>query len=174
MTVTSHPIVDAVLDRYRAELGGEYAAYRNHVLRCFNYHSILLDTETLPDAAALAWAIHDLGVWTAGTMDYLEPSAALADDLLDDFGITDAALVRRMVMDHHRIRPVGQDRLVETFRIADRVDASHGIWRDKISRATVKAVVADLPYEHFHRIVVRGTVRHALKHPTNPAPMLRW
>lgn len=173
MIVTSHPIVDTVLDRYRAELGGAYDAYRHHALRALNYQQQLLGSDSVPDAAALAWAIHDLGVWTAGTFDYLAPSAALADEFLDGFGIADAESVRRMVWDHHRIRPV-EDRLIETFRIADLVDASHGLIRGPISRATVKAVVAELPYAGFHLILLRGATGHFLRHPLNPLPMMRW
>ncbi|MET9487308.1 hypothetical protein [Nocardia sp. NPDC006630] len=172
--ITSHPIVDAVLDRYRPQLGDEYDAYRNHVLRGFNYQLRLLGGDSLPDSAALAWAIHDLGVWTAKTMDYLEPSAALADEFIDKFAIPDPDLVHRMVMDHHRIRPVQEDRLVETFRIADLVDASRGLLRNQIPRTTVHSVVAELPYEHFHRIVLTGIIRHTARHPLHPAPMLRW
>ena len=75
--VTAHPIVDAVLDRHRDALGDDLSAYRNHVYRCLTYHQLLLGF-SIPDAAALAWSTHDLGIWTAGTFDYLTPSADLA------------------------------------------------------------------------------------------------
>ena len=64
--VAEHPIVDAVLDRHRDALGDDLSAYRNHVYRCLTYHQLLLGF-SIPDAAALAWATHDLGIWTAGT-----------------------------------------------------------------------------------------------------------
>jgi hypothetical protein len=72
--VTAHPIVDAVLDRHRDALGDDLPTYRNHVYRCINYHQLLLGA-SIPDFAALAWAAHDLGIWTARTFDYLTPSA---------------------------------------------------------------------------------------------------
>ena len=85
--VTGHPIVDAVLDRHRDALGDALPTYRNHVYRCINYHQLLLGG-SIPDVAALAWAAHDLGIWTAHTFDYLTASADLAAHHADEFGVT--------------------------------------------------------------------------------------
>ncbi|GAB2556328.1 hypothetical protein [Nocardia heshunensis] len=169
---TSHPIVDAVLERHRGEIGDAMPVYRNHVLRALNYQQLLLG-EPVPDVAALAWALHDIGVWTAGTWDYLEPSAELVAVHAGEFGIEDVEAARRMVLDHHRLRGVG-DRLVETFRIADRIDASRGLLRATVTRDEVKAVVAQLPYLGFHAFLARTGTAWALRHPTNPLPMMRW
>ncbi|MBB5916390.1 hypothetical protein BJY24_005302 [Nocardia transvalensis] len=169
---TSHPIVDAVLDRYRRELGEAFPVYRNHVLRGLNYHEVLLG-EPVPDTAALAWAVHDLGIWTAGTWDYLAPSADLVGKHAEEFGIEDTERARRMVLDHHRLRGI-DDRLPETFRIADRVDASHGLLRGPVPRADIETVVAELPYLGFHRFLLRTGTRWALRHPFHPLPMVRW
>ncbi|MVU81690.1 hypothetical protein GPX89_31185 [Nocardia sp. ET3-3] len=171
--ITAHPIVDTVLDRYRDQLGPQLPAYRHHVLRGLNYQRDLLGANTVPDTAALAWAVHDLGVWTANTFDYLEPSAALAAEFTGEFGITDLDTVQRLVMDHHRLRPV-DDPLIETFRRADRTDASRGLIRGGVSRAMIRATVDALPYAGFHSILLRRGTSHALAHPTNPLPMLRW
>jgi len=170
--VLSHPIVDAVLNRYREDLGADLQAYRNHVYRSLNYHQLLLDS-VVPDSAALAWAVHDLGIWTANTFDYLEKSADLALPFASEFGITDVAGVRRMVTEHHRLRSAG-DELTETFRVADRIDVSRGILAGRIGRSSVKAVVAELPYLGFHAFLVRGLTRYAVHNPTRPLPMLRW
>ncbi|MCU1645843.1 MAG: hypothetical protein JWN03_6118 [Nocardia sp.] len=173
MIVTAHPIVDAVIGRYRTQLDPELDAYRNHVLRCVNYQQELLAVEALPDTAALAWAVHDLGLWTANTIDYLEPSVALADELAGGFGVTDIAAVHKMIREHHRLRSAG-DRLTETFRIADRIDVSRGLLRGPVSRATVQAVVAELPYAGFHQTLLRRGTPYALRHPARPLPMFRW
>ncbi|MQY31438.1 hypothetical protein [Nocardia aurantia] len=169
---TSHPIVDAILDRYRREVGTALPAYRNHVLRSLNYHQLLLG-EPVPGTAALAWAVHDLGIWTAGTWDYLDPSADLVSKHAAEFGIDDIEGTRRMVLDHHRLHAT-DDRLSETFRLADRIDATRGLLRRPATRADIEAVAAQLPYEGFHTFLIRRGVAYALTHPTRPLPMVRW
>ncbi|MQY20889.1 hypothetical protein [Nocardia macrotermitis] len=168
----SHPVIDLVLQRYSNALGPHERMYRNHVFRCYNYQHLLLRTE-VPDTAALAWVVHDLGIWTAGTMDYLHPSADLADRLCSEFGIGDIDTVRTLVLDHHRIRPVA-DRLNETFRVADRIDLTRGWLRNDLERHQVLHIRAELPHLGFHGFLARRIPLHALRNPSHPFPMLRW
>jgi hypothetical protein len=170
--VTAHPIVDAVLDRHRDALGGDRSAYGNHVYRCITYQQLLLGF-SIPDVAALAWATHDLGIWTAGTFDYLTPSADLAAAYADEFGIADIDQLRALVTEHHRLRPV-DDRVTETFRQADLIDVSHGVLRRGIGRSAIRAVVEELPYNGFHAILAKGLTGHAVRHPLRPLPMMRF
>ncbi|WP_040837303.1 hypothetical protein [Nocardia brevicatena] len=169
---TSHPIVDAVLERHHGRLGDDLPVYRNHVLRGLNYQQLLLG-EPVPDLAALAWAVHDLGIWTAATLDYLVPSADLIAEHAADFGVTDIDRARRMVLEHHRLRSI-DDRLTETFRIADRIDASRGLLRRPLRRTQVETVVDRLPYLGFHLFLARRVTGYALGHPVRPLPMIRW
>jgi hypothetical protein len=170
--VTSHPIVDAVLDRHRDALGDDLPTYRNHVYRCINYHQLLLGGP-IPDVAALAWAAHDLGIWTAGTFDYLAPSAELAARYAAEFGIADIDRLQTLITEHHRLRRT-DDRVTETFRRADLVDVSHGLLRNTIGRTAVHAVVAELPYHGFHAFLAKGLAGYAARHPSRPLPMMRW
>ena len=170
--VTSHPIVDAVLDRHRDALGDDMATYRNHVYRCITYHRLLLGA-SIPDFAALAWAAHDLGIWTARTFDYLTPSADLAAEHAGEFGITAVDQLRVLITEHHRLRR-SDDRITETFRKADLVDVSHGLLRNQIGRSAGQAVVAELPYRGFHAFLAKGLAGYAARHPLRPLPMLRW
>ncbi|HME75085.1 MAG TPA: hypothetical protein VKI00_05320 [Mycobacterium sp.] len=171
-TVTAHPIIDTVLQRYHAQLGSHIQTYRNHVYRGLTYHQLLLATP-VPDSVALAWAVHDLGIWTAGTFDYLTPSADLASTHASEFAVTETEYVRAMITHHHKLRPA-HDRMTETFRIADLIDVSRGLLRGPIERSRVKSVVAELPYLGFHAFLARGLTRYAVHHPTQPLPMLRW
>ncbi|OBI54908.1 hypothetical protein [Mycobacterium sp. E787] len=170
--VTAHPIVDAVLRRHRDALGADLPAYRNHVYRGLTYHQEL-SGGPLPDWAALAWAVHDLGIWTAGTFDYLEPSADLASGLAGEFGIGEVGHARRMITEHHKLRAVG-DPMSEAFRIADRIDVSRGLLTGSLERSFVKGIVRELPYLGFHAFLVRGLTGYAVTHPRRPFPMLRW
>jgi hypothetical protein len=170
--VAEHPIVDTVLDRHRNALGDDLSAYRNHVYRCLTYHQLLLGF-SIPDAAALAWATHDLGIWTAGTLDYLAPSADLAAAYADEFGIADVDQLRALVTEHHRLRPL-DDRVTETFRQADLIDVSHGVLRHGIGRAAIRAAVNTLPYNGFHLFLAKGLTGYAVRHPLRPLPMMRF
>jgi hypothetical protein len=170
--VTSHPIIDGVLDQHSAALGDDLGTYRNHVYRCLNYHQLLLG-DAVPDTAALAWAVHDLGIWTAKTFDYLSPSADLAALHATGFGITDIDDVRNMVTQHHKLRPTG-DRMTDAFKTADLVDVSRGLLASGIERARVRTIVGELPYLGFHAFLARGLTRNAIRHPTRPLPMMRW
>ncbi|UMB68397.1 hypothetical protein [Mycobacterium paraterrae] len=170
--VTAHPIVEAVLQRHRDALGNEFSAYRNHVYRGLTYHQLLLGF-SIPDVAALAWAAHDLAIWTAGTFDYLKPSADLAAAYADEFGIADVNLLRALITEHHRLRPLNDDRVTETFRQADLVDVSHGVLRHGLERSAVRAVVKALPYNGFHAFLAKGLSGYAVRHPLRPLPMMR-
>ncbi len=136
------------------------------------YHQLLLDRR-VSDSAALAWAAHDLGIWTAGTFDYLEPSADLASLHAPEFGITDIEHVRRMITEHHKLRTTS-DPVVEAFRMADLIDVSYGLVPGGIGRSRVKAVVGELPYLGFHAFLAKGLTGHAVRRPLRPLPMLRW
>jgi len=170
--VTEHPIVDAVLERYRGELGQQMLTYRNHVYRCITYHQMLLGVP-IPDSAALAWATHDLGIWTAGTFDYLGASADLASLHADEFGITDEHQARMLITEHHRLRSA-DDHMTDSFRRADLVDVSRGFIAGRIGRSQVRAVADQLPYRGFHTFLAKGLSGYAVRHPLRPLPMLRW
>lgn len=174
VVLVENPIIDAVLDRYAAQLGASRTDYRNHLYRGLNYQLRLLGLTQPPPEIALAWAVHDIGIWTAGTWDYLGPSAALIDELAAEFGVADIARTKEMVVDHHKLRPAA-DAWVETSRLADRVDVFRGLRVGTVlRRADVRDVVAALPYGGFHTFLVRSAAAWTRRHPLRPMPMLRW
>lgn len=172
MSLLRPGLVDEVLGRKAGVLGESASIYRNHVLRGLNYQALLL-RETPPDSAVLAWAVHDLGIWTAGTLDYLAPSADLVDEFAGEVGVADVATARAMVLDHHKVRSA-DNLLSETFRRADLVDVSRGLVRPGLTRAQVREVVNAFPYLGFHRWLAGRLTRYAATHPASPAPMMRW
>ena len=77
--LTTIDTLDRVLHAHRAALGGDFTAYRNHTYRVVNLCAAQFQksSEQLEKVATAA-AFHDLGIWTEGTFDYLQPSVRLA------------------------------------------------------------------------------------------------
>ena len=172
--VTENRIIDTILERHADALGENAADYRNHLYRGMNYQLRLLGIDEPPPEIALAWATHDIGIWTAGSWDYLAPSAELAERLAPEFGITDTARVHSMIVEHHKLR-AADDPWVETFRLADRVDAFRGLTAGTaITRGDVAEVVGALPYGGFHTLLITNALAWAVRHPLRPLPMVRW
>ena len=124
--LTTHALIDDVLDTFRDVLGPHAVRYRNHVYRGVNYQRKLLQLTTIPDEIALAWALHDIGIWTSG-WDYIQPSLHQVDELAPRYRVAHVDRVRQMVEWHHKVRPCRDDWWVETFRVADRIDVTRGL-----------------------------------------------
>ena len=170
--LTTHAVVDDVLNTFRDVLGQDADRYRNHVYRGLNYQRKLLQLTEIPDEIALAWALHDIGIWTSG-WDYIAPSLHQVDELAPHYRIGHADRVRQMVEWHHKVRPC-QDDWVETFRVADRIDVTRGLLRGTLTRSDISHVVHAFPYIGFHALLVRTGAGWATRHPLRPLPMLRW
>jgi hypothetical protein len=63
--LTTHAVVDDAVESFGDVLGLDAVRYRNHVYRGLNYQRKLLQLTTIPDEIALAWALHDIGIWTS-------------------------------------------------------------------------------------------------------------
>jgi hypothetical protein len=170
--------LDRVLERHAAELGDDFTGYRNHAYRVAN---LCLALTPADDAAvekiAIAAAYHDLGIWTARTFDYLEPSARLACDHVGCAGHADwRGDVEGMIREHHKIRRYRGSgaELVEPFRRADWIDVSRGLLSFGLPRARLRAIFAQWPNAGFHRRLVQLTLREARANPLKPLPVLKW
>lgn len=170
--LNAHAVTDDVLDRFRKPLGSDAQRYRNHVYRGLNYQRMLLQLNVIPDDIALAWALHDIGVWTAG-WDYIEPSVQYVDELASIYRVDNVERVKEMVALHHKLRRCS-DNWTETFRVADRIDVSRGLLPSALTRTDIAQVVQAFPYLGFHALLARTAASWTLKHPLRPLPMLRW
>jgi len=170
------PAVDEILELHRSEIGGDFTAYRNHTYRVVN-----LCVALSPDRAdrlhkvCIAAAFHDMGIWTAGTFDYLSPSVTLAQAHLERIRQPDwADEITAMVLEHHKISTYrGPWTLVEPFRRADWVDVSMGLRSFSLPRPTVDQIRSRWPSAGFHRRLVQLTLSRWRRHPLSPLPMLR-
>ena len=125
----------------------------------------------------MASSFHDLGIWTARTFDYLDPSIALAGAYLAQSGHSGwTAEVTAMIREHHKISSyhANSDWLVEAFRRADWIDISRGVRAFGLSRDLLNPIFATWPNAGFHKRLVRLSLTRARTHPLTPLPMLRW
>ena len=143
---TSFPLVDDILGAFAGPLGGDLRAYRNHVYRVLNYLLLLAPEHSdNVDLLLFAAAFHDLGIWTDGTFDYLEPSKRLARNYLAAKGLAHfGPEVEAIIHHHHKLSSYrgAFSTTVEPFRQADLIDVSLGVIRYGISPAwdcTIKA-----------------------------------
>jgi hypothetical protein len=131
------PLVDDTLGKFRLTIGRDFEAYRNHVYRVVNLCYSASDlSESEKDKIQIAACFHDIGIWTASTLDYLSPSEKVAIDYLHAEGKQAwVAEITEMIEMHHRIRSCASSasRLVELFR---RADTQIGIPQSRLSLAT--------------------------------------
>ena len=169
--------LEAILERHRAPLAGDFTAYRHHCYRVATLCASRLDGGAdAIDQVAIAAACHDLGIWTDGTFDYLEPSVRLAREHLAAAGRAAwMPAVTTAIEEHHRITPYRGEHawLVEPFRRADWMDVGLGLVPTGLSRGLFRAALARWPRAGFHRLLARLAWRHGRSHPTNPLPMLK-
>lgn len=175
---TRLPLVEDILPAWKAVIGTEYQGYRNHVYRMIHCCLALHDC----DAGArrkimIAACFHDIGIWTAQTVDYIPPSIPPALDYLAAQGLEHwSEEIRLMISEHHKIRPFTDTRypLVEVFRRGDLADFSLGLFRSAIPREDLRRIRQAFPNAGFHRFLARQAFRWFLRHPLNPAPMMKW
>jgi hypothetical protein len=177
MVLTSVPLLDELLQHHAAALGNDLAAYRNHTYRVINFCSALSTDDPVPlEKTVIAAAFHDLGIWTDKTFDYLPPSEKLAQAYLAKSGKCEwAPEISAMIHEHHKITRYRSNPnwLVETFRRADLVDVSRGIFTFGLPRKFLRKVFAQFPNAGFHKRLIQLSFRRLLSHPLSPLPMYR-
>jgi hypothetical protein len=168
--------LDELLEAHAAELGRDFTAYRNHTYRVVNLCVALSsDDPGQLQKMAIAAAFHDLGIWTDGTFDYLQPSIRLASAHLAHTGREEwVPEITEMILQHHKIsawkgRP---DWLVEPFRRADWIDVTR-LRTFGLPRSLLKEIFAAWPGAGFHRKLVQLELGRLRTHPWSPLPMVR-
>jgi len=171
------PTIDRVLDTHAASLGRDFTPYRNHVYRVATFCAAHVSPDPIElEKIAIAAAFHDLGIWTDGTFDYLDPSVSLARQYLLHAGReawTDE--IATMILQHHKLTMYRGDSgsLVEVFRRSDWTDVSMGVLRFGLPRAFVRDVNATWPSAGFHRRLVQLELERLRTHPLRPLPMVK-
>jgi hypothetical protein len=170
--------IDRILSEWKAIIGEDFDGYRNHVVRMATF-CLMLKQCSLQEQLKIeiAACFHDIGLWTGKTLDYLAPSLPPARNYLSENGLDDwSEEIELMILQHHKVRPIGGNglQLVELFRKGDLVDVSLGLVRFGLGKAHVRAVRNTFPNAGFHKMLLELAVRWFVKHPLNPAPMMKW
>jgi hypothetical protein len=170
--------LDVILSAHMAAPGGDFDGYRNHAYRVANFcvAQSSRDPEHV-EKIAIAAAFDDIGIWTAGTFDYLQPSVNVAREYLSRSGRAAwMSEIAEMITTHHKVSQYRRDArwLVEPFRRADWIDVSMGLVMFGVSPRCFEAVVARWPRAGFHNRLARLALRRLRTHPWNPLPMLRF
>lgn len=173
---TQDAIIEAVFDKYKHLIGKDFDRYKNHAYRVFLNCLLYDDTTANRQKYAIAAAFHDIGIWTAHTFDYLNPSVAAAESYLIESGkqewLTEIAM---MIQFHHKIKAYqGQyQQTVECFRKADWTDVSLGLLAFGQDGKKASQIRKTFPNCGFHLFLLRQAVANFLKHPLRPLPMFR-
>lgn len=177
MLLTEIATLDTLLNAHAGQLGDDFAAYRNHTYRVANLCAVLSSSGMRQiEKIAIAAAFHDLGIWTDGTFDYLQPSVRLAGTYLVNSGKAEwVPEITEMILQHHKISPyrTNPDWLVEPFRRADWADITRGLISPGLSRKLIGAVYTQWQSAGFHKRLVQLELAHVRKHPLNPLPVFR-
>jgi hypothetical protein len=174
---TQAPILDGILESWRAPLGGDFAAYSNHCYRVLNFCLAFCgeSAETV-SKVSIAVAFHDLGIWTDHTYDYLAPSKQLARAYLakSNQGAWSEE-IETMIEQHHRRRKYKANHgwLVEPFRKADWIDVTRGRLKFGLPSAFVAETLSKFPNAGFHKRLIALTKQRLKTHPFSPLPMMR-
>ncbi len=169
-------LIDEILNDWHEELGDSFDGYRNHVYRMVNFTYALADLgPDERDKVAVAGAFHDIGIWPGDNFDYLCPSIDRSRNYLDAACLNRwSDDVARMISEHHKLRRVTGDRLVEAFRRGDLVDFSLGILGQGLPRTFIREVKDAFPNAGFHRSLIRTACRWIVRHPLRPVPVVKW
>lgn len=168
--------IEELLCRFYPVLGKDYPKYRNHVYRVF-LNCLLEDArQGQQEKYAIAAVFHDIGIWTASTIDYLQPSIAqLEEYLAQSKKETWTDEITLMIYWHHKITRYNglYWQTVENFRKADWIDVTLGIGVFGDKRKHIGQYRRMFPNSGFHRFLLRRILRNWLAHPWHPLPMFK-
>ncbi len=170
--------LEALMGPYEHVLGQHYIPYLNHVNRLVRLTFALKqeNKDDDRDKIVIAAVFHDIGIWSAKTFDYLDPSIAEAKkylqkidklEWLEEIGLI-IAMHHKLSVYHGKFRDN-----VEAFRRADLVDVTKGLKRFGLPKHIIRENYWDFPAEGFQKLLVKFFIKRLLRHPFSPLPMLK-
>ena len=84
---TKNDPIEEILTTWKDRIGDDYLGYRGHVYRMFNFCLALHPcTDEEKTKLAIAACFHDIGLWSAHTVDYIPPSVSEVTRYLSETG----------------------------------------------------------------------------------------
>jgi hypothetical protein len=127
---------------------------------------------------AICAVFHDIAARPNDNLDYLKPSADAAGAYLEQTGRVAWKPEMRLVIEmHHKVTAYRGEtsEWVEPIRRADWCDVSFAMLRFGLPRTFVDEVRREFPLGAFYPgHVYRATLKWMIRHPLNPAPIMRW
>lgn len=169
-------LITEILSSYKKELGTDFEKYHNHACRVFLFAAKLSNAnEDEQKQLAIAAAFHDMGIWSANTMDYLDPSIKLAVEYLTKHKLEDwTESVSQIIDNHHKLTPFKNNPLAENFRKADLIDLTFGLIKFGLSSSQISEYNKGYPAEGFQPYIFKEVFKNIVKHPLNPLPIMKW
>ena len=169
------PVLVNYLDQYADKLGDEREGYQNHCLRTLSFAEEFLRADGWSPAqiaerrevVETALAFHDIALWSDGALNYLEPSAKQAEVKASHLSAEDAALVRDIIVQHHKFTPYSgsaDDAVVNAVRKADWVDFTQSAGfclRSGMPTGNIAEAHAHLPAAGFYDTLGKMPARHS-------------
>ncbi|MGL4767563.1 MAG: HD domain-containing protein [Formosimonas sp.] len=173
------PLLEQILAPWRNTIGAQFDGYKNHCYRMIHFCLALHPNYSEDDKTKIivAAAHHDVGLWSAGTVDYIPPSEREARLYCQANGLQAwEEEIALLVSEHHKLKAYTDVRypLVEVFRKGDLVDFSLGVVKHGLPRSTVKSVKAAFPNVGFHKFLMQGAWQWFSKHPLSMPPFMKW
>ena len=172
------PLLEEILGQWKERIGSDYQGYRNHVYRMLHFCFYLSEpSEEERKKLIISAAFHDIGIWSAGTVDYLPPSVEVAMQYLKEQGLDAWCEEVALIIDmHHKIRHFKDPLypLVEVFRNGDLVDFSLGVVKHGVPKRCIEEIKQAFPNAGFHKRLMQLTWSRLKSHPLSPAPMMKW
>ncbi|MEW5675647.1 HD domain-containing protein [Flavobacterium enshiense] len=173
--IVTNNIIDTILHSFESELGKNYAPYRNHVYRVYNFSIPFATSEKDTEKLSIAAAFHDIGIWTNNTLDYLKPSAELAKAycIEQHLNNTIAEEIELMIDNHHKLSKVKASELAEIFRKADLTDLTFGLLSKEHSKENIRKIRKVFPNKGFHLFLIKLFFKNLITNPLHPFPIFK-
>lgn len=177
----SLPLVDEILAEWEPTIGEAFQGYKNHTYRMLHCcMAIYPCSESDIKKLCIAASFHDLGVWSAKTVDYLPPSIREAEKYLERNQLDGWREEICLLIDlHHKLRPVQRELamkypLLEVFRRADLADVSLGIFSGGVPKEYMAELKRSFPNAGFHKVLKKLGASWFKRHPFSRPPFLKW